>query len=71
MTNSSLLEDTYYKWLKEKLIFQELPDDYVSISTPFLDNNYDNINLYAKFIDTDTIEISDFGYTLYTLAMPE
>ena len=54
-------------WLKEELIYEDVGYDYISISTPFVDSNYDNINLYAKFIARDKIEISDFGYTLYNL----
>ena len=38
--------------------------DYVSISTPFIDTNFDNINLYARFLSKDKVEVSDFGYTI-------
>ncbi|MDO4855394.1 MAG: DUF1828 domain-containing protein [Limosilactobacillus gorillae] len=37
------------------------------MSTPFLDNDFDNINLYARIVFPDEIEVSDFGYTLYNL----
>jgi len=65
--NSKILENSYYSWLKEELVFSEVGNGYVSISTPFLDNDFDNINLYARIISPDKIEISDFGYTLYNL----
>lgn len=69
MDKVALLENQYYAWLKNDLVFSKLDDDYVSISTPFIDSNYDNINLYARFVGNsrDRIEVSDFGYTIYNL----
>lgn len=67
MGNAALLENSYYKWLKEELVFSDIEDDYVSISSPFVDTNFDNINLYAKFLNKDNIEVSDFGYTIFNL----
>lgn len=67
MGYASLLENEYYKWLKESLVFSDIDNDYVSISSPFVDTNFDNINLYAKFIDKNNIEVSDFGYTIFNL----
>lgn len=68
MTGANILKDSYFEWLKEKIIFEDTENGYVSIGTPFLDSNFDNINLYAQFINKDTIEVSDFGYTLYNLS---
>lgn len=67
MGKATLLENAYYKWLKEELIFSDIEDGYVSISSPFVDTNFDNINLYAKFLNEDNIEVSDFGYTIFNL----
>ncbi|MCH3922969.1 DUF1828 domain-containing protein [Limosilactobacillus sp.] len=67
MDNASLLENSYYKWLKDDLVFKNIEDNYVSISTPFIDTNFDNINLYARFLSKDKIEVSDFGYTIANL----
>lgn len=67
MENAALLENAYYKWLKNELVFSEIEDGYVSISSPFVDTNFDNINLYAKFLNKDNIEVSDFGYTIFNL----
>ena len=67
MGKALLLENEYYKWLKKDLIFSDINDEYVSISSPFMDTNFDNINLYAKFINSDNIEVSDFGYTIFNL----
>lgn len=66
-STSSKLKNLYMDWLKNELIFTDVANDYVSISTPFLDTNYDNIELFAKFITKNKIEITDFGYTLYNL----
>ncbi|AZI17764.1 DUF1828 domain-containing protein [Limosilactobacillus fermentum] len=65
---SSVLENSYYAWLKRELVFSEVGNGYVPISTPFIDNNYDNINLYARFVTKNEIELSDFGYTKYNLS---
>lgn len=67
MGNVALFENTYYKWLKNELVFSDIEDGYVSISSPFVDTNFDNINLYAKFLNKDNIEVSDFGYTIFNL----
>lgn len=67
MSNATLLENAYYKWLKKELIFTDVEQDYVSISTPFIDTNFDNINLYARIINQDQVEVSDFGYTITNL----
>lgn len=64
-----LLNDSYRKWLKKDgVVFSDIDDDnYVSISTSFLDSNFDNITLYARIIDKNRIELSDFGNTLFEL----
>lgn len=67
MDNATKLNSLYMDWVKKDFEYSNLTKDYVSISTPFIDNNYDNINLYASFIDENTIIVSDFGYTLYNL----
>lgn len=67
MKASTLLENSYYQWLKKELVFSEIGNNYAAISTPFFDSNFDNINLYAKFIDSTHIEVSDFGYTISNL----
>lgn len=67
LSNASLLENNYYKWLKDDLTFKNIEDGYVSISTPFIDTNFDNINLYVRFLSKDKVEVSDFGYTIANL----
>lgn len=68
MDKVQLLKNSYYNWLKDDgLSFFKIDDDYIAIDTPFLDKQYDNISLYARFINNDTVELSDFGYTLFNL----
>lgn len=67
MDNATTLNSLYIDWVKKDFEYTNLTKNYVSISTPFVDNNYDNINLYASFIDKNTVLVSDFGYTLYNL----
>lgn len=67
LDNAEKLRNVYMDWIKEDLEFQNLDENYVSISTPFIDNDYDNINLYASFVNKNIIKVSDFGFTLYNL----
>ncbi|WP_283588644.1 hypothetical protein [Limosilactobacillus viscerum] len=36
MKASTLLENSYYQWLKKELVFSEIGNNYAAISTPFL-----------------------------------
>lgn len=63
------LKNSYYDWVTKEIQFNEIDDnnEYIVINTPFVDQNFDNINIYVKFIDEKTIELSDWGYTLFNL----
>ena len=64
------LENSYYKWLKQNLTFNDDSDGYISISTPFVDINFDNITLYAKpSKNKETFILSDLGDTIFNLSM--
>lgn len=68
MNEAQMLEKSYYNWLKnDGLSFSKLDNDYVAIVTPFLDKKFDNISIYARIIDNNVVELSDFGYTLFDL----
>lgn len=67
MSQAESLKNSYIDWLKKELIFTDVEDGYISISTPFVDNNYDNIELFAKFVSESQIEVTDFGETLFNL----
>lgn len=64
--NAQTLENTYYKWLKQDLTFTDLEENVVAISTPFIDSEFDTINLYAEILG-DKIKVTDFGYTVFNL----
>ncbi|MCT4388148.1 DUF1828 domain-containing protein [Leuconostoc pseudomesenteroides] len=66
MSNAKLLENVYFNWLKNEFNFSDLENGYVSISTPFIDSSYDNINIFASLTSTG-VELSDFGMTLFNL----
>lgn len=65
MINSKNLKEAFSRQLYTNFIFQDLEStDYIAISTPFVDKNFDNITLYARELEDGEIEISDFGNTL-------
>ena len=67
MDKAKKLSNVYFDWIKKEVEFKNVDKNYVSINTPFVDNNYDNVEIYASFINDDTVEVSDFGFTLYNL----
>lgn len=68
--NAKDLENSYYKWLKQNLNFNDDSDGYISINTPFVDINFDNITLYAKPVQNKkTFILSDLGDTMFNLSM--
>lgn len=59
--------DDYAAWLKSKITFEEI-GEYYEITTPFLDNANDSLQIYVKK-DGDTILFTDDGATMNGLAM--
>ena len=59
------LLDEYWKWLKDRTHLRE-SDDWIEITTPFLDRHNDYIQIYAKYQDEEII-LSDDGYILADL----
>lgn len=60
--------DAYLSWLKQNTITNQLANDVVEISAPFLDRHNDYIQLYiAK--DKDGFILTDDGYTISDLEM--
>ena len=57
--------DNYYKWLKDRTILKEI-NDWVEITTPFLDRHNDFIQIYTKK-DGDNYILSDDSYTINDL----
>jgi hypothetical protein len=64
--NAELLQNNYYRWLQSEEVFSDIENNLVAISTPFVDAEFDNINLYAQAAD-GFITVTDLGYTLYNL----
>ena len=59
-----LLEE-YYGWLKRKTTLRQI-DNWVEITTPYLDRHNDYIQIYAKALDRGFI-LTDDGYTIHDL----
>lgn len=64
-TEISYLLDSYYVWLKEKTSFEQ-KDDFIEITTPFLDRHNDYIQLYVKNLGGKLL-LTDDGYTIRDL----
>lgn len=64
-----LLMNDYFKWLKESVGIKKMSDnEYVEITSPFLDFNNDFMQIYiAK--DDKGLKITDDGYTIRNLEM--
>lgn len=60
------LVDRYRVWLKDKTALRQVDDDYVEITTPFLDRHNDYIQIYAKRKNGSFV-LTDDGYTIQDL----
>jgi Domain of unknown function DUF1829/Domain of unknown function DUF1828 len=56
------LLDTYYAWLHDKTVLRQI-DQWVEITTPYLDRHNDYIQIYAKRGNAGFI-LTDDGYTI-------
>lgn len=65
--NAKILKDSYMAWLTEEFVYTDLEKNFVSISTPFIDSDFDSISLYAEFLPNDVIKLTDMGYTIFNL----
>lgn len=59
------LMDTYYAWLKDKSVLRQV-DQWVEITTPYLDRHNDYVQIYAKRADGG-FDLTDDGYTIQDL----
>ena len=62
------LLNEYIAWLKDKTTLREAPDDWVEITTPYVDRHNDHLQIYAKKRDGIYI-LTDDGYTIQDLTM--
>lgn len=59
--------DSYVQWLKSKIHLQKI-NDYLEITTPFLDRHNDHMQIYIKQTG-EKLELTDDGYILNDLVM--
>ena len=56
----------YVRWLKDKTIVKQIREDWVEITTPYLDRHNDCIQIYAKKTDSGYL-LTDDGYIISDL----
>jgi hypothetical protein len=56
------LLDTYHAWLKDKSVLRQL-DEWIEITTPYLDRHNDYLQIYAKRANGGFL-LTDDGYTI-------
>ncbi|HUU91484.1 MAG TPA: DUF1829 domain-containing protein [Phycisphaerae bacterium] len=60
------LLDQYLAWLKDKTTLRQAPNDWVEITTPYLDRHNDYLQIYARKRDGAFI-LTDDGYVIEDL----
>lgn len=60
--------DQYYAWLRDNTIVNEI-EDFIEITTPFLDRHNDCIQLYVRKEGNDKFYICDDSYTIDDLQL--
>lgn len=60
------LMDRYTRWLRDKTVVRQATDDWVEITTPYLDRHNDYVQLYVRK-EGSRFVLSDDGYTLADL----
>lgn len=61
------LKERYFAWLKEKTTLQAF-DDWIEVTTPFLDRHNDYMQIYIRRDETG-YRLTDDGYTISDLEM--
>ena len=61
-----ILIDNYYAWLKDKTVLHQI-DQWVEITTPYLDRHNDYLQIYAKDSNGGFV-LTDDGYTIEDLS---
>ena len=62
ITELQSLRDDYLSWLRDNTLLREV-DEWVEITTPFLDRHNDCVQIYAKPLDGGYL-LTDHGYTI-------
>ncbi len=68
ITEIELLLDQYVDWLKDKTNLRQVNDDWVEITTPYLDRHNDYLQIYAKRTAQGYM-LTDDGYVLRDLKL--
>jgi len=68
MKTGSDFISSYLSWLKQGMQFSNI-GEYTEITTPFLDNNNDHIQIYIKQQDNNQYLLTDDGITIAELEM--
>ncbi|MCX6382828.1 MAG: DUF1828 domain-containing protein, partial [Armatimonadetes bacterium] len=66
-TQISSFISEYWDWLKNKTVLQEI-DDWVEVTTPYLDRHNDYLQVYIKQ-ESSQIVITDDGYVINDLRL--
>ena len=61
-----ILIDNYYAWLKDQTVLHQI-DQWVEITTPYLDRHNDYLQIYVKESNGGFV-LTDDGYTIEDLA---
>jgi hypothetical protein len=61
-----LLLDSHWKWLRDKTAVKNIGDDWIEITTPYLDRHNDMLQIYAKQ-DKSGFILTDDGYIISDL----
>jgi len=67
INEATVLIENYYKWLKEKTILSQV-NDWVEITTPYIDRHNDYMQIYLKK-DNGKFILTDDGYIIDDLLM--
>ena len=67
MNDSNTLKKNFFDWLLKEYQFNDLEKNFVEITTPFLDNDFDHIVLYAEFLSDGRVTLTDDGWTINNL----
>ena len=65
LTDIQRLLDAYHAWLKDKSVLRQI-DEWVEITTPYLDRHNDYLQIYAKRANGGFL-LTDDGYTIEDL----
>ncbi len=64
-----ILLNDYIKWVNDKTQLRALENNWVEITTPYLDRHNDYLQIYVKKKGADKYELTDDGYTIRDLSI--